>query len=389
MTRESAEAPPQKVQLSRTKTIIYSLLPVLLLLFTLEAGARLREFFVPPMDVDLGQGFTGDSLVFAPAPFDPGYRITHPHKTIAFQDQRFLAKKPEGTLRIAALGGSSVNYLDYEFSEWGSRLRDQLPGIEQVEIINCGGLSYGSHRLVLIAAEMLEYDIDLLMLYSGHNEFEELEQLEVAHVDLVPVQRQLQASALYRLLRDIATWRQIQQLKQQNSDIGLAAAAPDTSTGWMHQFTDEEISTRMATYRDNLARIITLCRDKDVPVVIGTVPSNLWKMPVATTITRWAEVEALYAERKFEEGRTLAEALLREGVRHQASEAENEVIRELGQLPGVSLADVKAAIIAAEPNRVPGETLFSDHCHLNPAGNKILIQTYEPLIVRELQERVK
>ena len=48
------------------------------------------------------------------------------------------------------------------------------------------------------------------------------------------------------------------------------------------------------------------------------------------------------------------------------------------------LADVEAAVIAAEPHGVPGETLFNDHCHLNPAGNALLVRVYEKEILRAL-----
>jgi hypothetical protein len=377
------EHPAPEKHFGPVKTILYSLLPVMLLLVLLEGGARVRELWVPPMDVDLGQGFTGDSLLFSPDPFNHDYRVTHPKKTIAFNDQRFAVQKPEGTLRIAALGGSSVNYLDYEFKMWPDRLKQLLPGVDNIEIINCGGKSYGSHRLVPIAAEVLEYDIDAVMFYEGHNEFEELEQLDVANLALVPVQRKLEVSAFYRLLRDVATQAQVKELETQNK---LAASAPNANSGWAHVFTPEEIATRMDTYRANLTRIAQLCQQKGVPFVIGTVPSNLWKNPPGTSITQWPEIEAMYTAGKYTEGRALAERLLRNSVRHQSSEAENETIREIGTLPGVRLADVKAAVIAAEPNGVPGETLFNDHCHLNPEGNHILIQTFEPLIVEALSK---
>ncbi|MFM1919993.1 MAG: hypothetical protein RLZZ303_1627 [Candidatus Hydrogenedentota bacterium] len=388
MSTQTAAGSPEPKRLGPVKTILYSLLPALALLLLLEGGARLREFWIPPMAVDLGQGFTADSLVFSPDPFDSDYRVTHPRKTINFQDQRFAAKKPAGTLRIVALGGSSVNYLDYEFSVWGERLKSQLPGVERIEIINCGGLSYGSHRLVLVAAEVLEYDPDLVMIYSGHNEFEELEQLNVAHVELVPVQRELERFATYRLLRDLAAWVQIRGLERQSRESQIAAASPDTGSAWTHTFTEEEIAGRMAAYRANLARIVDLSKARGVPVVIGTVPSNLWKFPPGTAITRWPEVEALYAAGRHAEGGALAESLLRVGIRHQSSESENEVIRALAREQALPLADVKAAVIAAEPHGVPGETLFNDHCHLNPEGNRILIQTYEPLVVDALRSRL-
>ncbi|HRZ16716.1 MAG TPA: SGNH/GDSL hydrolase family protein, partial [Candidatus Hydrogenedentes bacterium] len=70
--------------------------------------------------------------------------------------------------------------------------------------------------------------------------------------------------------------------------------------------------------------------------------------------------------------------------RHQSSDLENAILRELAAENGVPLADVEAAVIAAEPHGVPGETLFNDHCHLNPAGNALLVRVYEKEILRAL-----
>ena len=38
-------------------------------------------------------------------------------------------------------------------------------------MINCGGVSYASYRLGPILDEVLGYEPDLIMLYTGHNEF--------------------------------------------------------------------------------------------------------------------------------------------------------------------------------------------------------------------------
>jgi hypothetical protein len=67
---------------------------------------------------------------------------------------------------------------------------------------------------------------------------------------------------------------------------------------------------------------------------------------------------------------------LRRNQRHQSSDAENDIIRRIASQHNVPLADVEAAVIAAEPHRVPGETLFIDMCHLSPEGNRILLDVY-------------
>ena len=148
------------------KTLIFSLIPALLLLLLVEGGARLIEWRMPTAAVDAGQGFTEESRLFVEDPANPVYLVTAPNKTLKvhdqrlFREQRFLKEKPKGMFRAFILGGSSVNYLDYELPFLAARLSEELDDFDTVEIINCGGLSYGSHRLVLIAAEVLGYDPD-------------------------------------------------------------------------------------------------------------------------------------------------------------------------------------------------------------------------------------
>jgi hypothetical protein len=42
------------------------------------------------------------------------------------------------------------------------------------EVINCGGVSYGSWRLVAVLKEVLQYAPDLIILATGENEFLEI-----------------------------------------------------------------------------------------------------------------------------------------------------------------------------------------------------------------------
>ncbi len=360
-------------------TLAALLLPVVFFFGLLEGAARLYEMWNPPMRVDLGQGFDDSSRLFIPDPADRRMMVTNPDKAVSFKKQSFERVKPPRTLRVFALGGSSVNYLDYEFPLLAERLQKES-GWERVEIINCGGLSYGSHRLVLIAREILHYEPDMVMIYSGHNEFEEMQQMGLARVPFAPAQRMLARSALYRFLRDWSARRQIAGLEAAARQRALANSIPDSSKSWAHVFTPEEIAGRMRDYRENLTAIITLCRERNVPVVIGTVPSNLVKpsLPGREGERYEQEVRPLFERGDFAAAAALGREILRNASpRHQSSDVENGILRELSRELSVPLADVEAAVIAAEPHGVPGETLFNDHCHLNPEGNKLLIREYE------------
>ena len=357
------------------------LLPVAILFGALELAARTWEFWNPPMHVDLGQGFDDSSRLFLPSAADRTRMTTNPDKLVSFRDESFAKVKPPRTLRIFALGGSSVNYAKPFFDDMARRLKESLKDhYDTVEVIDCGGLSYGSHRLVLIAREVVQYDPDLLLFYEAHNEFEEMQQLQLANLPAAGTQRALAHSALYRFIRDLLARRQISQLEGEKRQRDLANSLPDASKSWMHQFTPGEIAGRMQAYRENLAAIVRLCRDHGVRVILGSVPSNLVKpsLPGPEGARYEKEVLPLFAAGEWEKGAALGREILKNASpRHQSSDIENGIIRDVCRDLDVPLADVEAAVIAAEPHRVPGETLFSDHCHLNGEGNKILAGVYE------------
>ncbi len=340
--------------------------------------------------MDIGLGFTEDSRLFVPDPNDSRYLVTHPSKTVAFQNQRFLKKKAIGTLRIFFLGGSSVNYVNYELPDLAERLKEQLkPKYKKVEIINCGGLSYGTHRLVLIAREIVNYESDLVMIYSAHNEFEEIEQLHLARVQTTTLQRIIYSSAVMRFIRDRIAEYQISRLEAEHNRRMLAQSLPDAGKGWNHVFTPEEIAERMEKYRQNLSEIISLCKEKGIKVVIATVPSNYIKPNlIGKSAEEYEQVLKLIKEEKYEEAYELGRKIIREtSPRHQSSDLENNIVRELAEKYSIPLADVLSAVEQAEPHHIPGETLFNDHCHLNPAGNKIMIHTFEEKIVQLLSQQ--
>lgn len=370
------------------KTVVYSLLPVFLLLAVLEVGARVAEIWLPPWAVDYGWGFTPDSRLYVPSEGDPSKLITNPSKEVSFKKQEFAMPKPEGRLRVFMLGGSSVNYIMYLLRDLAAEVTNEIGAGRQVEIIDSGGLAYGTHRLVPVLSEVLKYDPDLIMIYSGHNEFEEAVQLQLAQVSRLPLQKIVYKSAFCRFLRDRVASIKVSRLQRQKNKGILSRAEADYQSGFSHKYTPAEIEERMAAYRNNLSMIISMCRSKGVPIIIGTVPSNLWKPDLSFSPFE-AEVkpkiEEHYAAGRYELGVALVRETLRKSPRHQSSDAENEIIRQLAKDYNVPLADVETAVIKAEPHGVPGETLFSDRCHLNEKGNEILIAAYREKMLELLK----
>ncbi len=365
------------------KTFVFSLLPALALFGGLEGLARVNEVWNPPLPADYGWGFNPDSRLYVPAS-EPGLMMTHPDKLSNFHYSEFRVPKPDERVRIFMLGGSSVKYLRWRLERMALRLGQKMDG-KTVEVLDAGGLTYGSHRLVPICAEVLGYDPDLILIYSAHNEFEELQQLELAKPERVLVQRWLYSSAAMRFLRDRFALARLNRVERERNAEILANPDPNVTIGaaWQHKFTPGEIAERMEKFEHNLRLMIEMCRDAGVPVIIGSVPSN-YVHPELRDEDRplYQEVTKLFDAGKYADAYAAGKAFLSNVVRHQSSPEENAIIRSLATEYGVPLADVEAAVEAAEPHGVPGETLFSDGCHLNDPGMDILIGVYE----REVEE---
>ncbi|HOZ47307.1 MAG TPA: SGNH/GDSL hydrolase family protein [Candidatus Hydrogenedentes bacterium] len=364
--------------------MVYSVLPLLVFLATSEGVFRIVEVWIPPRRIDLGLGFDPETRLFVPSQSDPETLVTNPLRCASFNVEAFRKTKDANTLRIFFLGGSSVNYLGPDILGLEPRLAQELRGrYDHVEIINAGGLSYGSQRIVLIAAEILEYDPDLVLIYMGHNEFEEVEQLDLGKVELLPFQRLLYKSALCRFAISRLADYQIRSIRHERNRRILASPDVDVTKVWQHAFSNQEIAERMDTFRDNYSLIVKMCAERGIAVVVGTLPSNLMAPLLdAKGSERYRPVKELFARGEFEKGAALGREILPQVVRHQASDAENAIVRSVASQYGVPLVDIEASVAAAEPHGVPGETLFADECHLNEQGSQILVEEFEREILR-------
>ena len=369
------------------KRIVFSLVATVAFFGIAEIAFRGLEWVRPPRHVDFGLGFNDDSRVFVESKIQPGRMETHPAKRISFVRQQFQRTKPDGVFRILALGGSSVNYLEPEFKSLEQDLTDEFQDkYKQVEIINCGGFAYGSGRLVLVFREMLEYDPDLLVLYTGHNEFEEVEQLRLSKVEHLGYERAISKSAIVRFLRDRRTDFELGRLEKEHNGRVLASVEPVSESNfaraWSHEFKAEDVEERMRQFEHNLQLVLTQAERQQIPIVMGSVSSNLMRPYIPRqAASRYEQVYELWSQGKVQEGSSLARQILRETLgRHQCSDLENEILRKLAREHSAAWVDVDALVIENEPHGIPGETLFDDHCHLNAQGRAVWISGYGPAI---------
>ncbi len=174
---EPLNRPPRKRKLSLPKKMLFSVVATLGFFLSLETilavvGVQ-REVSVDDPFV----GFSDLIPLMELSQNDDGEKrfSTAQNKLRWFNAQSFPKIKQPGTKRIFCMGGSTTYGHPYRdstsFPGW---LREFLPVVDsshQWEVINAGGISYASYRVAALMEELVQYEPDLFVVYSVHNEF--------------------------------------------------------------------------------------------------------------------------------------------------------------------------------------------------------------------------
>jgi hypothetical protein len=358
------------------KFIFYNLLAIFVILTLLEITARISEMRIPPFNVDISGGFSQDSRVFLRNDKDSNLMVLNKNKLYSFHDQSFSLKKPIDVYRVFILGESSVYNL-FPFSrkieqKIATRIKNK-----KIEIINIGGNSYGSMRLKIVAKEIVQYSPDIVYMYLGHNEFEEVEQLDLLYRGNSKLFYYLFKSAFVRLMRQGWATYNIKKLKKAHS-FHLLENPPGIALYNNFSHTKVEIKQRMAFFKNNIKEMLNIFLSNHIEVRISTIPSNI-KTPGLWSKERnkYSYFYELYNKREFIKANLYGKKVLSDSLtRHQSSDLENNIIRELSDSYKIPLIELEKIIEKNEPNHISGERLFRDHCHLNDLGNQILIENF-------------
>lgn len=216
------------------------------------------------------RGFSGLVKVFEA---EEDRYTTRSSNLATFNEQSFLKQKPKEGLRVFCLGGSS----SYGFP-WGAEsaftsivgelLAASHPD-RNVEAVNVSGVSYAMHRLNIIADELLAYDPDVFIIYSGHNEFIEpvfMKALKERSTVRTRVEYVAAHSRIYSGL-----WSLVHRQPEKSPSMGGLSATVLRDHGI---FSPSQKAEVVAEYRQRLDRLVRIAQAAGVDVVLCTVPCN-------------------------------------------------------------------------------------------------------------------
>lgn len=167
----------------RLAAVMIGLVPLVLA----EGVFAVLDWGRPDFEEDPFVGFSAVHPLFVPSEDETRYEIPPSRRTF-FRRDWFAAKKSADEFRIFCLGGSTVQgrpfAIETSFTTWLEINLQAADPRRRWQVVNCGGVSYASYRLVPILEEILNYRPDLIILYTGHNEF--LEDRTYWHVKYLP-----------------------------------------------------------------------------------------------------------------------------------------------------------------------------------------------------------
>ncbi len=349
----------------------------------------------------------------------------------------FKKEKDENTLRIFVLGESTTIGYPYfhngSFHRWLQyRLMRSMPD-KNFEIINLSLTAVNSYTVLGFAKEIVNYQPDAVLIYSGHNEY--YGALGVGSTDkaggspfIVHAMLKLRASKVVQLLSN--TYEKI-------AGSFKGKDAPTRKTRMEFMVANQQIPFGSALYRKGLEQFevnmnatLDVLNGHNIPVFISTLASNEKDMKpfisiapdslrfpafqknftqgvsaienkdsaAASKLFMQAETvfpdhaacnfylgRLAYSQHCFDEAeRYFKKALDLDALRFRAPQKINEIIRQLpARHANTFLVDADDSFKKASPGGITGNELILEHVHPNLNGYALLSDAFYETMKKE------
>jgi tetratricopeptide (TPR) repeat protein len=300
--------------------------------------------------------------------------------------------KKDNCFRVFVMGGSSA--AGFPFTPNGSfvryirhRLQILYPQ-KTFEVVNIAMSAINSYALGDMLPGVIDQKPDLIIIYAGHNEY--YGALGVGSMESLGDTRYIVNTVLW--LNRFKTFELLRNIIK--SIYGLFAQPEITDATLMARMSQKQLIPYNSDsyyygidqFEGNLNDILRTANDADIPVLLGTLVSNLKDQKPFSSIDHEKNppAEEIYnlATNELSAGNTKsADSLFRfakdlDALKWRAPERMNEVIKELGEKYNFPVIKLDSIFNEISPDKIVGDNLITDHLHPNLKGFQIIGKAY-------------
>ncbi|MEE9449450.1 MAG: hypothetical protein V3V72_05300 [Ignavibacteriaceae bacterium] len=374
----------------RTPLWFYFLLVAIPVIFFFLLEVGLRTFNYGRDDkvwVDVSQ----DMQILNP---DVSYRYFFTTKNIPFSVESFIEKeKKENSFRVFVLGASSGAGYPYHSSASMSKfIRKKLeilyPDIT-IEVPNISMAAINSYTIRDLVPEIIKKQPDVILIYLGHNEY--YGALGVGSFESLGTSRFIVNTTLW--LNEFKTVKLLRNII--NVVSGLFSSSESVTGGTLMEqmaqnkfinYNSEIFKAGISQFKGNLRDILSSFKDEEIPVIAGTLVSNLKDQKPFVSIDDglYPTANEIYLEAKEElkKGNGFAAESLfvyakeLDALRFRAPNEINESIVNLCEEFGYPVVRVDSLFNSMSPDNIIGNNLLTDHLHPNVKGYQLMGNLY-------------
>jgi len=306
----------------------------------------------------------------------------------------FDAVKKTGTFRVFVLGESSAAGFPFEPTGSYSRyIRDRLQLVypkQNIEVVNVSMAAINSIVIKDMLPEILKQLPDLILLYVGHNEYYGVfgaasQSLFAGNTKMISLMLYMNKFKTVELIRnsmnEISSW-----FKDKEKDSGgtlMARMAKNNLVPYQSALYKAGINQ----FENTLTDIIQMIKEQDVPLIMGTLTSNLKDQPPFISLNEPAPQggeenesadyyfqkakDALQNENTIEAKKLFIKAKELDALRFRAPEEMNDIIKKLSSKNNIPLVDFETAFSNLSKDNIVGNNLLVDHLHPTLHGYQI------------------
>ncbi|MCU7494888.1 MAG: SGNH/GDSL hydrolase family protein [Ignavibacteria bacterium] len=312
----------------------------------------------------------------------------------------FFKEKPSGSFRIFILGENSASGFPYlpsaSFSCYlEKRLKKEYPA-SKIEVVNLSLMAVNSFALRDLLPGVLRQKPDLIIIYSGHNEY--YGALGAASTLAAGRNRWLINLRLY-----LERFKTVQLISEAvrvcfrifRTERKFKAVSEKITSDQQIPYNSSLFRAGIIQFEENLKDMLHMARSAGVPVILGTLVCNLKDQPpflsskeVVVGLPKAIDVFKEAVSSLKADSITLADSLFRYArdldlLRFRAPGQMNYVIKSLAQGFNCTLVSFDSAFDSLSPGGITGNDLMADHLHPNIYGYMMMGE----LIFKKMKEK--